>query len=146
MGGECILERRPGRLGGTGQLVPGQWRAQTLLQLLPERVLELGVAAQAEFCDESGDRRGTHSRALREAGEALEAGDRVEGEQHLPEPSLRGTQRSHSLADQLHRRGTRTLKRFLQFRPVWVYSINLLTFVQARCYCAGHNAGAAFGR
>jgi len=94
---------------------------------------------------ESGDRRGTHSRALREAGEALEAGDRVEGEQHLPEPSLRALNapirwRTSS------RRGTRTLKRFLQFRPVWVYSINLLTFVQARCYCAGHNAGAAFGR
>ena len=100
VGRKRVLECRPARSRGRGQLVSGQWRAQALLQLLPERVLKLGVAPKAELGDESRHCGGADPGAFRKSREALEPGHGVEGEQHLRQSTFRSAQRSHPLANQ----------------------------------------------
>src|SRR5207249_11401719 len=81
--------------------VARQGRAEPGLHLQAEALLEVGVAPKAELGDESGDRRRADPRALGEPGHALQAGERVRGQEDPSQPPLGRTQRVEALADDL---------------------------------------------
>ena len=74
-------------------------RGQPRLDLLPEHLLELRIALEPELRDESGDGRRADSGALGKAGDALQPGDRIGGEEDAGQLPLRGAEAGseHSL-------------------------------------------------
>ena len=68
---------------------------------MPQAFLKLGIAAKSQLGDEPGDRRRADAGAIGESGDALEAGDRIRGEQDAGQPAFGRAEGVEALPDHL---------------------------------------------
>ncbi len=96
-----VAQHRVGLAGGLIVSVPGEGRAEPRLHLVAQRLLELRVAAKPELGDEPRHRRRADVGALGEPGDALQAGDRVGGQEDPGELAFGRAQAVEALSHQL---------------------------------------------